>query len=82
MNVSLTPRLDAYVRDKVEDGLYGSASEVVRDALRLLEEHDRDREAHLDALRRDLARRLRDADIGDFVDPADMFDRLKGVLTR
>jgi putative addiction module CopG family antidote len=34
MNVSLTPELDAYVRRKVADGLYGNASEVVREALR------------------------------------------------
>ncbi|MFO8148800.1 MAG: type II toxin-antitoxin system ParD family antitoxin, partial [Trueperaceae bacterium] len=34
MNVSLTPKLEAFVRRKVADGLYGSASEVVREALR------------------------------------------------
>lgn len=39
--VSLTPQLDAYVRAKVESGLYASASEVVREALRLLHELDR-----------------------------------------
>lgn len=36
MNVSLTPELEQFVRRKVESGLYGNASEVVRDALRLL----------------------------------------------
>ncbi len=41
MNVSLTPELEELVRRKVESGLYGSASEVVREALRLLEERDR-----------------------------------------
>lgn len=39
MNVSLTPRLEAFVRKKVETGLYNNASEVVRDALRLMVEH-------------------------------------------
>jgi len=34
MNVSLTPKLEAFVRRKVTQGLYGSASEVVREALR------------------------------------------------
>jgi len=38
MNVNLTPQLEALVRQKVESGLYGSASEVVREALRLLDE--------------------------------------------
>lgn len=36
MNVSLTPELEQYIRRKVESGLYGNASEVVREALRLL----------------------------------------------
>jgi antitoxin ParD1/3/4 len=36
MNVSITPDLERFVRDKVESGLYNSASEVVREALRLL----------------------------------------------
>lgn len=41
MNVSLTPRLEALVRRKVASGLYNNASEVIRDALRLLTERDR-----------------------------------------
>ncbi len=40
MNVSLTPELEEFVAGKVESGRYTSASEVVREALRLLEEHD------------------------------------------
>jgi antitoxin ParD1/3/4 len=38
MNVSLTPELERFVQDRVDSGLYGSASEVVRDGLRLLRE--------------------------------------------
>jgi antitoxin ParD1/3/4 len=41
MNVSLTPQLEDLVQQKVASGLYGSASEVMREALRLLEERDR-----------------------------------------
>jgi antitoxin ParD1/3/4 len=40
MNVSLTPELEKFVEGKVESGLYNNASEVVREALRLLKEHD------------------------------------------
>ena len=40
MNVSLTPELERFVDGKVESGLYNNASEVVREALRLLKEHD------------------------------------------
>ncbi len=38
MNVSLPPQQEAFVRSQVEAGRYRSASEVVRDGLRLLEE--------------------------------------------
>jgi len=51
MNVSLTPQLEALVKRKVESGLYGSASEVMREALRLLDEHDRLRQMRLEELR-------------------------------
>lgn len=40
MNVSLTPELERLVNEKVESGLYQTASEVVREALRLLKERD------------------------------------------
>ncbi len=41
MNISLTPQLEEFVKTKVASGLYGSASEVLREALRLLEERDK-----------------------------------------
>ena len=40
MNVSLTPELERFIDGKVESGLYNNASEVVREGLRLLKEHD------------------------------------------
>ena len=40
MNVSLTAELEKFVDGKVESGLYNNASEVVREGLRLLKEHD------------------------------------------
>jgi antitoxin ParD1/3/4 len=44
MNVSLTPELERLVNEKVESGLYQTASEVVREALRLLKERDHARD--------------------------------------
>jgi antitoxin ParD1/3/4 len=41
--VILDPQQEALVRQKVESGMYQDASEVIREALRLLEEHDRRR---------------------------------------
>ena len=54
MNISLTPHLEAMIREKVESGSYNSASEVVREALRLLEEEDQLRELKIQRLRRDI----------------------------
>ena len=54
MHVSLTPHLEKYVREKVKTGLYNSSSEVVREALRLLEERDRLREIRIDELRKEI----------------------------
>ena len=63
MNVSLTPELERLVNEKVESGLYQTASEVVREALRLLKERDQARQqlradvqAGFDQLARDEAR--------------------------
>ena len=58
MNVNLTPQLEELVRSKVISGLYSSASEVVREALRLMDEQDRLRQAKLDELRRDVRKGL------------------------
>ena len=55
MNVSLTPELEQLVQQKVKSGRYLSASEVVREALRLLEERDRIRETRINALRSEIA---------------------------
>ena len=52
MNVNLTPQLENMVRAKVSSGLYSSASEVVREALRLMEEQDHVRQLKLEELRR------------------------------
>ena len=42
MNVSLTQNLEDYVKNKVESGLYNSASEVIREGLRALREKEID----------------------------------------
>ncbi len=54
MNISLTPHLEEIVKGKVDSGLYNSASEVMRDALRLLEERDQLRKLRLEELRREI----------------------------
>jgi len=71
MNVSLTQELEQMVKDKVRTGLYHSASEVIREALRLLKEHDQLRELRLAELRKEIAIGIDQADRGE-VAPLDM----------
>ncbi len=58
INVNLTPQLEELVRAKVASGLYTSASEVVREALRLMDEKDQTRAAKLEQLRAEIHRGL------------------------
>jgi len=50
MNVSLTPTLENFVRETVATGLYNNASEVMREALRLLRAKEQKRKQLFDAL--------------------------------
>jgi len=52
MNVSLTPELEEFINARVESGLYNSASEVVRQALRLLVREEEEQQTKLEGLRR------------------------------
>ena len=54
MDISLTSQLEKVVREKVASGLYNSPSEVVGEALRLLDDHHRLRQIKLERLRNDI----------------------------
>jgi antitoxin ParD1/3/4 len=77
MNVSLTPKLEEFVARKVESGRYTSASEVVREALRLLEESDLARSLQLAAFSQELDQRLASLDRGEHVSPEAVRSRLE-----
>ncbi len=64
MNVSLTPELEQYVNGKVHCGMYHSASEVVREGLRLLKQRDELHQRKLEALRREIRIGIDQADRG------------------
>lgn len=65
MNINLTPQLEELVRTKVSSGLYNSASEVVREALRLMERDDQVRAATLAQLRQDIQEGLDSGSAGE-----------------
>ncbi len=82
MNVSLTPELKQFVSNQVESGRYTSASEVVREALRLIEEHDAARAVQLAEFNGEIGRRLATLDRGESVTPADARARLQAKSER
>ena len=67
MQISLTPKLEDLIREKVESGLYRDASEVVGEALRLLQELDDARAEKLKRLRDELRKGEIDLAEGRFV---------------
>jgi antitoxin ParD1/3/4 len=68
LNVSLTAELEALIAQRVESGRYLSASEVVREGLRLLEERDRLRDEALAGVRRKIEEGLASLDRGERID--------------
>jgi antitoxin ParD1/3/4 len=82
MNVSLTPELAKLVEEKVASGLYGSASEVIREALRLLADSDHVRQAHVAELRGKVAQGLASAKAGKLVDSETAIKRLHARLDK
>jgi antitoxin ParD1/3/4 len=77
MNVSLTQELEEFVNRKVQSGMYYSASEVIREGLRLLKDQDALREMRLQELRKEIAVGTEQADRGQFVDGEEAFEKLK-----
>ena len=64
INVSLPPELENRVREHVASGLYGSASEVIREALRLFEAYQALQAATLSLLKADVAQGMADVKAG------------------
>ena len=81
MNVSLTPELERRIAKKVESGLYTSASEVIRESLRLLFEAEEQKEQRRERLRADIRIGLEQLDRGQGIPGkqvlADLTDRLE-----
>ena len=67
MNVSLTAELEELVNEKVKSGLYNSASEVVREGLRLLKEQDELRRIRREELKREIRKGIEQLDRGEVV---------------
>lgn len=77
LNVSLTPELEAFISSKVQSGNYTSASEVVREGLRLLRDYDELRAERLEAVRAHAERGWLDSEHGRLVTPEVVAARIR-----
>jgi antitoxin ParD1/3/4 len=77
MNISLTSELEAWVQAKVESGMYSSASEVIREALRLQAQFDHARSEQLGKLNAVIDAGLHDIDTGRLVDADESRSRIE-----
>ena len=80
MNVSLTPELEQIINFKVQSGLYNSASEVVREGIRLLQQRDELRQIKLEGLRRDIEEGVRASEEGRVKDGGEVMAEIKERL--
>ena len=76
VNVALTPHFDRLVKAKVSSGRYESASEVVREGLRLLEERD-EQQANLKELQHEVEAGWQQAQRGEMVDGPSVFAEIR-----
>jgi len=79
VNISLTPELDAFLQSRVRSGRYQTTSEVVREAIRLLERQERDREESFQQLKMKLERGAAQAERGELIDGDQVFDELTRI---
>jgi antitoxin ParD1/3/4 len=82
MIVTLPPQLEQLIQDQVASGRYGSASEVVSEALRLLQERDELQQIRLRELKKEIAIGIAEADQGQLISSEEVFRELREQQTR
>lgn len=82
VNISLTPELGAFLQSRVSSGQYQTTSEVVREALRLLQRQEKERAAGLKELRARLQRGATQAEQGELLDAEEVFEELRQLIAK
>jgi antitoxin ParD1/3/4 len=80
VNVSLTPELGAFLQSRVKSGRYQTTSEVVREALRLLQYQEQEREQGLKQLKTKLQRGAAQAERGELLDAVEVFQEMRQLI--
>ena len=82
MNISLNPNLEEFINQKVQQGYYNSASEVVRDALRLLIEKDTLFKQQTQKLNQEIELGLNQLSEGQGIEGEKVFKELKALIKK
>lgn len=80
VNISLTPELDTFLQGRVQSGRYQTMSEVVREALRLLQYQEQQQDQALHELKGKLKRGAAQAERGELFDGDEFFDDLRELI--
>jgi antitoxin ParD1/3/4 len=80
MTINLTADMERIIAEQLATGRYGSVEEVLRESLRLLEEHEEWIEAEKPAIRRKIAEGMEQALRGELFDGEQVFRRLEAQL--
>lgn len=78
-NIAFTAHLDDFVQGKIESGGYQSASEVVRESLRLMEQVERERQHALSDVREKIRIGYEQVRRGETVDPDEVLAEIKAM---
>lgn len=82
MNISITPELEKFIQDKVNSGMYSSASEVVRDSLRMMHQYDALKSKNLAELNQAINVGLTQLEKGEKKDAQKSYKRLKSKIDK
>jgi antitoxin ParD1/3/4 len=80
VNISLTPELGAFLQSRVKSGRYQTTSEVVREALRLLQNQEKEREQGFKQLKAKLQRGAVQTQRGVLLDDREIFEELRQLI--
>lgn len=82
MNISLTPELEQFVNNKVNSGMYTSASEVIRESLRLLHTYEDLQAQRINQLNQAINSGLQSLENGKKISAQDSYDKLKKKINK
>ncbi len=82
MNVSLTPELNQFIDQKVNSGMYTSASEVIRESLRIMRSYEQLQQSRINELNNAIELGMNQSKRHDMVSANDVYDRLLTLIKK